>query len=214
MGATASSGKRPDTMNPHQACFETIRLDYGHPQHLIWHQRRVETTFRDYFGRSAIPDLSTHLGHIPPDIARLPIARCRVNYDANGRIETIFTPYTPRPIRQIAWIESAIAYPYKFADRKALDTLRKSTPQADTIIITQDGWLRDTATANIALRQKGIWYTPDTPLLPGTTRARLLAEGLLQIRPIHREEIGEYDGLALMNAMIGLVEVSDTTLPW
>jgi len=201
-------------MNPYQVCFETIRLDYGRPQHLAWHQRRMEATFQDYFRRSAIPDLSQLLETVPVEIAHLPIARCRIDYDANGRIETIFTPYTPRPIRQIAWIESDIAYPYKFADRKALDALQKRAPQADTIIITHNGWLRDTITANIALRQKGIWYTPDTPLLPGTTRARLLAEGFLQLRPIHREELGNYDGLALMNAMIGFVEASDITLPW
>jgi len=190
-----------------QACFETIRLDYGRPQHLIWHQRRMEATFQDYFGRSAILDLLQILNTIPPDIARLPIARCRIDYDANGRIETLFTPYIPRPIRQIAWVESNIAYPYKFSGREALDAMQKSASQADAIIITHNGYLRDTITANIALRQKGIWYTPEKPLLPGTTRARLLSESFLQVRPIHREEIGAYDGLALMNAMVGFAEV-------
>ena len=210
--AFAKNSARSDAMTPLQSRFETIRLDYGRPQHLIWHQRRMEATFRDCFGHSTIPCLSQPLSTIPPDIARLPIARCRIDYDANGLIETIFTPYTPRPIRQIAWIESNITYPYKFTDRKALDALQSGAPRADAVIITHNGWLRDTATANIALRQKGIWYTPEMPLLPGTTRARLLAEGLLRIRPIHREEIGEYDSFALMNAMVGFVELEIGTL--
>jgi len=205
--ACTKNNTKSNAMIPSQSCFETIRLDYGRPQHLLWHQQRMEATFRDYFGRSIIPDLSQILNTIPPEIARLPVVRGRIDYDANGRIETVFTPYAPQPIRQIAWVESNIAYPYKFTDRKSLDDLQKSAPQADAIIITQNGQLRDTATANIALRQKGIWYTPDTPLLPGTTRARLLTEGFLQLRPIHQEEIEAYDGLALMNAMIGFVKL-------
>ena len=207
MGAFGKNSARSGAVTPHHACFETVRLDYGRPQHLVWHQRRVEATFRDCFGCSVIPDLSQILETVPAEIACLPIARCRIDYDPSGRIETLFAPYTPRPIRRIAWVESAIVYPYKFADRTALDALQKSAPQADAVVITQDGWLRDTTTANIALRQKGIWYIPEKPLLPGTTLARLLAEGFLQLRPIHREEIGAYDGLALMNAMIGFMEV-------
>ena len=100
-------------------------------------------------------------------------------------------------------MEADISYEHKYLDRTALETLLADAKGCDEILITREGLLKDTSIANIALRQRGVWYTPATPLLPGTTRARLLREGRLIPREIHTDDLAQYDGFALMNAMIG-----------
>jgi 4-amino-4-deoxychorismate lyase len=117
------------------------------------------------------------------------------------------TPYTPKTIRTIRPVETDIAYPHKSIDRSALEALLAAHPSADEILVTWQGYLRDTTIANVALRQDGIWYTPDTPLLAGTVRARLIDEGRLFSRSIHRNDLTAYDGFAIMNALIGFVEL-------
>ena len=63
--------------------------------------------------------------------------------------------------------------------------------------------MTDTTIANIAFFDGKTWFTPTTPLLQGTTRARLIDEGFLKLRDIKKEDIKEYSRFALMNAMIG-----------
>ena len=50
----------------------------------------------------------------------------------------------------------------------------------------------------------GRLYTPDTCLLEGTRRQSLLDVGRIQARPIRVEDIGHFQRVLLVNAMIGL----------
>jgi len=100
-------------------------------------------------------------------------------------------------------VESSISYPYKYANRQALDLLLRASTDSDEVLIVHGGAVRDTTIANVAFLENGIWITPDTPLLPGTTRKRLIENGFLTAKAIQIDMLDRFDGFALMNAMIG-----------
>ena len=189
------------------ALFETIRIEEGVTANLPYHNARLNHTRKALFDSEEPIDLSEHLQNIP----QKGLYRAKVIYDKKS-IKAYYYIHKPKIIKKIKLVEAAFGYPYKYLDREEIDTLLETTHGADEIILTQDGLLTDTTIANIALRQEGIWYTPSTPLLPGTTRARLLDEGKIIPRDIPVSEIVHYDGLALMNAMIGFYEIETALL--
>ncbi len=201
--------------------FETIRVQDGIPQHLHYHDLRLNRTRKALFGIEQEILLADYLTELPPK----GLYRAKVVYDATS-ISTYYYSYKPKIIHTLHLTEAQIDYRYKYLDRTPFAKLLspraplptvKHAPHSSPftihyslftihysdILFTQNGLLTDTTIANIALREDGIWYTPATPLLPGTTRARLLDSGRLRLRDIHRDTLGRYDGFALMNAMIG-----------
>ena len=186
--------------------LETIRLEYGVPQNLSWHTDRLNRTRQELFGVIESLDLESVVWRHKVDLLpHIPLSKLRLIYNDSQILSIDVTPYTPKLIQRITLIDAHIDYPYKYTDRTALDHL--ATLVEGEALITTDGYLRDTPIANIALRRHGIWYTPATPLLPGTTRSRLLDEGILRPKEIHQNTLPDYDRLALMNAMIGFVEL-------
>jgi 4-amino-4-deoxychorismate lyase len=200
--------------------FETLALRDGLPLHLDYHTARLNRTRREVFGTTESIDIATYLSyhsiakiqnppptHLAAHFAPSPLHRLRIVYNDTAILSHTLTPYTPKTIRTIHWVESDIDYPHKSTDRIALNALLGAHPSADDILIVHNGYVRDTTVANVAFRQHGIWYTPDTPLLPGTTRARLINEGKLFPRSIHRDHLSTYDGFAITNALIGFVQL-------
>ena len=55
----------------------------------------------------------------------------------------------------------------------------------------------------VAFYDDNKWITPTTPLLEGTTRARLLKQKTVIAAPIRLEDINKYSKMALMNALLG-----------
>jgi 4-amino-4-deoxychorismate lyase len=188
--------------------FETICVREGVPLHLDDHSARLNRTRRALFGVQDAMDLNDyfHDHTLPP--APSSLSKLRLIYNVQGVVSFELHPYTPKPMGSLILIEADVDYAYKYLDRSPLDRLWQHIHPASPsdLLITTDGILRDTTIANVALRQEGIWYTPKTPLLPGTTRSRLIDSGMLQARDIHRDDLGRYDRLALLNAMIGFVE--------
>jgi len=182
--------------------FETLRIQDGKAMHLSYHNDRCNQSLKALFTAENAIDLAEHL----PDLPVKGLYRAKVIYDAKS-IHATYTLYRPKKIARIRLVETDLSYPHKYLDRQVLDQALARYPGYDEILFTRQGLLTDTTIANIALRQEGTWYTPTTPLLPGTTRARLLDEGRLILRNIPASEITRYDGLALMNAMIGFYEI-------
>ncbi len=187
--------------------LETIRIEKGVPAHLSYHQRRLDRTQHALFPTYTSVDLTKEL--VPPDNDG--IWRCRVLYDDRLRSVT-YHPYTPRTVRRLRCVEIAFDYPYKYADRTRFDTLVQTYPDADDILMTKAGYVTDTTIANIAFFDGNRWLTPDTPLLEGTTRARLIETGKLHPAPIRVTDIPAFRQVALMNAMIGFRIVSDIVI--
>jgi 4-amino-4-deoxychorismate lyase len=159
------------------------------------------------FHTFSVIDLESHLS-IPSDEG---IFRCRVLY--GQEIEQIeYLPYTPKKIRSLKIVSSDIQYHYKYADREKLHALLASNPQADEVIIEQDGLLTDTTIANIAFYRDGKWYTPRKPLLEGTMREKFLNKRILHLRDIHKDDVNSYSHVALINAMLGFKILNKITI--
>lgn len=142
----------------------------------------------------------------PPDDG---LYRCRVLYGADC-FEVQYVPYRKRSVTSLQPIEADdLEYGLKYSDRTPLDALAPYRGDADDLLIIKAGYVTDTTIANIAFFDGARWLTPKAPLLKGTTRARLLEEGVLHESMIHISTIGDFSSFALMNAMIGLEVIKD-----
>ena len=187
--------------------IETIRAENGRLFHLDYHQRRLDRT-REAFGITRSYPLSELLD--PPKEG---LIRCRVLYDAE-QIDIMYLPYVVKQFRALqAVIDDEIVYDYKYANRTALDYDYEEHGDADDVVIVKNGLLTDTSIANIALYDGKQWVTPKTPLLRGTTRERLLEEGKLVEADIPLTELERYSRCAIMNAMVGFLEIENGIIP-
>lgn len=184
--------------------FETIKAIDGVLQHIRYHQERFELTRKVLFNASNPLVLASLLS--PPKGFT-----CRVRVSYAKEIEKVeYIPYEPREIRTFQLVESTVQYPYKLCNRSAITQLLNET--SDDIIITQQGVLKDTSTANIALQLEGIWYTPQKPLLKGTLRQRLLESHTLHVKNLTTGDIKKAEKFAIMNALIGFKIVENVQI--
>ncbi|MGD9715481.1 MAG: aminotransferase class IV family protein [Sulfuricurvum sp.] len=183
--------------------LETLRCEEGIPLHLPYHQQRMERSLRA-LGSECRYRLEALIA--PPAEG---IYRCRVLYDAESiRIE--YHPYVPRVVSSLKIIRADdLDYRLKYADRSRLNELFEQRGECDDVLIVRNGFLTDTTIANVALRIGGRWLTPEAPLLEGTTRARLIEEGFVTPAPLRPDDIAKSDKTALMNVMMGFVEVEN-----
>jgi 4-amino-4-deoxychorismate lyase len=179
--------------------LETIRINAGVPQHLEWHQRRVDDTFRVFY--PGIPPLSL-TGVIADTGMDAGEQRCRIVYDDSTHEITV-TPLQPRSIRSLRLTDLPpdYDYRYKYADRRFLELAFSRRGEADDVLLLRDGWVTDTSVANVAFLSHGRWYTPAIPLLAGTTWKRLVSAGVIVPRPIHAEDLRRYEACVLFNAL-------------
>lgn len=183
--------------------IETIRCESGEALHLPFHQKRLEYSLQT-LGFNSSYNLSALI--TPPDTD---LYRCRFLYDQNGyTIE--FHPYLPKIIRSLKLVNADhLVYPLKYSNRDALNALFSQRGTSDDILMVKNGFLTDTTIANIALLIDNTWLTPSSPLLKGTTRHRLIEEEILIPYPLKVSDLTKCSKIALMNAMMGFVEVEN-----
>ncbi|MGD1891663.1 MAG: aminotransferase class IV [Cyclobacteriaceae bacterium] len=97
-------------------------------------------------------------------------------------------------------------YDHKFADRHLIIHLFAQRQSDDDILMVKNGLITDTSYSNVAFFDGQQWFTPHQPLLPGTSRARLLDEGLLQKAKITPNDLPQFEYCSLINAMLPLGE--------
>lgn len=176
-------------------CIETLKAVDGKIGHLVWHQARFDKTRRELYGDTSKILLSAILE--PPNQGEY---RVRIEYtDTILKVE--YFPLHVRTFEHFALVETDIHYAYKYANREHLIALKPSI--VDDVIFTCKGELRDTSIANIALYSDGCWLTPQTPLLEGTTRERLLRSGFLKGAILTTKHLQKASKFAIMNALIG-----------
>jgi len=182
--------------------FETIRCVDGEVLYLPYHQQRYEGVLK-FLGVSKSKQLEHYLS--PPKNG---LYKCRVVYSKDD-IEVSYQPYVKRNVKSLKIIhDDSIEYYHKYLDRSQIEKLFLHREDCDDILIVKNGLLTDTSIANLALYKDGIWFTPTKPLLRGTTRERLLDEGILQEKNIHQSELHQFSKFALLNAMIGFDIIS------
>lgn len=184
--------------------IETICINDGVIENLSAHNERMNNTIRMHYGSSIAPvsleDYITADGCTQR-------TRCRVEY--TSVVEKVeYFPYRIREVKSLQLVNDDTAeYSFKYTDRTVLDRNFALRGNADDVVIVRSGMLTDTSIANIALYKEGKWYTPKYPLLKGTGRARLLAEGIIEEDSIMANCLHKYEKVRLFNAMISFGEV-------
>ena len=182
--------------------IESISVIDGKVQNIGFHQERVNEVFYYNFSEKSAWNLS----EILPNNFEKGWLRLRFIYDEKNYKFEIF-PYSKKIIKKIKLVEiEDYEYPFKFEDRRFLVELLEHYPEADEVIMVKNNLLTDSTIGNIALEKNGNWYTPTRPLLNGTKRRKLLKENKLIEREIKKEEIQEFDKIAIINAFLDLEE--------
>ena len=179
--------------------FESIGVIDGQVQHASWHEKRYVKSFITYFKRPPVKPLLE--GIDIPNAYQKGKVKLRISYNENQR-EWCFSNYAFSPIAHLQLVEdNAINYELKWEDRVLLSELYQKRGDADDVLIVRNGLLTDTSYGNIAFRKNGGWFTPDKPLLEGTARARLLAQGKISSTPISLENYTEFEVFKMINAL-------------
>lgn len=102
---------------------------------------------------------------------------------------------------------SHIRYAHKYADRSELDEAGARIGPRATAVYERNGLITDSWYANVLLRYRGAWYTPEKPLLEGVMRRSLLDSVAGERASVHTCEIAandlwRFESISFINAML------------
>jgi 4-amino-4-deoxychorismate lyase len=179
--------------------LETIKIYQGVPQNLSLHGERMNRSRQKLFGCTDLINLQ-ELIKVPAELTAHTL-RCRIIYDkAVNSIE--LSAYTPARTETLVLVDAGtLDYSYKYLDRACLNALL-SKDIADDILIVKNSFITDTSYANIVFTDGKEWITPDTPLLNGTMREKLLRSGLIREASIKVTDLKRFTHFRLINAML------------
>ena len=188
----------------HPQLLETIQLSDGQFQNTSYHWERMKRSLWETSHLVPAFDLKEYLSALKSPSSGLYKARLLYR-EAIEKIE--WFPYVIRPLASLQIVNAPwLDYAHKWRNRKSFKKLISWKGNADDILIVQHGQLRDLSYANIALYDGQDWWTPEQPLLPGTCRARLLAEGRLKTAALGVEDLPQFQYLSPINALMDLGE--------
>ena len=167
---------------------------------LDYHQQRVDRSRRKILGKSNSLKLEKYLK--APDQFGEGIVKCRLSYGERlGPM--VFSNYVRKIVHCIQLVRyHRFDYSVKYEDRSEIDRLYQMAGRCDEVLISCDGFITDTSYSNVVLYDGLRWYTPASPLLEGTQRAKLLEEGVIEKAEIHISELPNFQKLVLINAML------------
>ena len=182
--------------------FESIRYKNGIPENLEFHQQRVDYTLLQLNVTSPII-LADHIYlHANKPDRDNQVYKCRLQYDLIGEVNIRFEPYTIRNINTFSIHDiGSKVYQYKYADRIWINEILTNSG-TDEVILTQNGYIKDTSYANLVFFDGLDWITPSQPLLMGTRRAALLKAGIIREAPLHSNDLKNFVEFRLINAMM------------
>jgi 4-amino-4-deoxychorismate lyase len=180
--------------------FESIKVVDGQMVNLPWHQQRVDRSVKAMGITDQSPELASSL--VVPEGYRIGVVKCRVSY-GEGLGPVVYSHYARKTIRSLQQVDcDRFDYSLKYQNRSRLDQLYQKRGVCDEVLITIDGMVTDTSYSNVVLFDGNNWYTPQQPLLEGTQRAKLLAAGEIHPAKIRISEVGDFEKLVLINAML------------
>ncbi len=182
--------------------FETIKCEDGKLLNLEFHQDRFNRSRKEYLGTDKILLLEEIISI--PDICKSGIFRCRVTY--SNKIEKVeFLPHQLRKVESLKLVyDETIDYQFKYNNRQHLTQLFEKRENCDDILIVKNNCVTDSYTANPIFFDGKNWWTPDTVLLPGTQRAKLLKEGKIFTQRITHDSLYKFFKVGLINAFQSL----------
>ncbi len=189
-------------MESRASFLESIRLEDGQFPFLAYHQNRFDRT-RQQFCKKDKPIFLAETLKVPQEYSK-GVYKVRVEYHCDI-IELSYLPYQIRAVHSLKLVDgNHIDYPYKYADRLAIDTLFAERGNCDDILMVKNGLITDTSYANVILHDGQYWYTPANPIMSGTCRARLMEEGKVLPADIYVEHLKDFKEIRLINAMMNI----------
>lgn len=179
--------------------LESIKCFNGELINLPYHQARFNLSRKAHF--RPCTEISLAESVIIPEKAGKGLFKCRIIY--SRKIEKIeFQPYSYRSVGSLKLVESnEIDYRYKYTQRQHLEQLFEKRGMNDDILIVKNGYISDSYMANVIFFDGKRWWTPDSPLLPGTQRARLIHQRKIFVCSITPGDLYKYKKAGLINAM-------------
>lgn len=190
--------------------FETLCIDNGHIRNAEWHCRRFETSYSSLYRHCPTYSLFDNT-HISSEY-NTGIFRLRISYNESST-KTEIEPYIMKNITRLkVWVVApSFDYSLKYTDRSVINNLFSQRGCCDDVLIIKDGMVTDTSVCNIVFFDGQKWITPSTPLLCGTARARLLADGTIEERPVAESDIHKFEAFRLINSLRQFDTVATTT---
>lgn len=190
--------------------FETLCIDNGRIRNAEWHCRRFETSYGSLYRHCPTYSLLDNT-HISSEY-NTGIFRLRISYNESST-KTEIEPYITKNITRLkVWaVAPSFDYSLKYTDRSVINNLFSQRGNCDDVLIIKDGMVTDTSVCNIVFFDGQKWITPSNPLLCGTARARLLADGTIEERPIAVCDIHKFEAFRLINALRQFDTVATTT---
>lgn len=183
--------------------IETVRIENGIMCNCDFHDARIAATFSKYFPLKAAFTLNDIKADLNPETGR---CKLRVSYSGDDRNLSI-EKYTVREIRSAVAVECSDAeYSFKYEDRSLFSSL--SNDNYDEIIVLKNGLVTDSSFSNLVFYDSGKWFTPETFLLNGTMRQKLLADNIIREKKIAADDIKKYEKISFINSMLDLGESS------
>ena len=181
--------------------FESIRIKDGIAENLGFHQLRVDRTLKAFDASHNSIELTTIIQELV--LPTLGLFKLRISYDLNGNYEAKCNPYQYKQINHFALVDiKGHRYDYKNANRDWINEALAESGK-DEIMMHDGGLIKDCSYTNIAFYDGANWFTPATPLLEGTQRARLIEAGVIQPKALHVNDIHSFKKFKCINAMIG-----------
>jgi para-aminobenzoate synthetase/4-amino-4-deoxychorismate lyase len=200
-------GQRPD---PALGVFDTLLVQDGRPVALECHLARLAASVAELYG-AALPTTLAAGVHAAAADAASPTGRARLRIDADpdGTVRITVSPARVRPEHPL--VLKPFALPgglgaHKWRDRRLLDALTALHPGMVPILVDTDGLVLEAASANVWIVEGDALITPpaDGRILPGTTRAALLAD-----EPAAREEPIPFERLASADSVFLSSSIND-----
>jgi 4-amino-4-deoxychorismate lyase len=191
--------------------IESIKLLDGKFLNIDLHEKRMARALSVLFGAEGPVNLEKYL--YESEFPSRGLFKCRISYNAASR-EKAITPYTARAVNNVKVVkDDHISYPFKLADRSGIDRLFDRRGDCDDVMIVRQERVTDCSYSNIVFRKGRNWFTPDSPLLQGVMRTRLILENKVRVGEILLSDVRSFDSFKIINAMLEFespeIDVSD-----
>ncbi|MEK6552037.1 MAG: aminotransferase class IV [Bacteroidota bacterium] len=181
--------------------LESIKVYNKRLYNIEYHNVRMNNSRAELFNAKEQIDLSKIIS--VPDGLSNELYKCRVIYTVEI-ISVAFQKYSEKKISSLQLVrDDDIIYTHKYEDRTEIEK-HLSVTKADEILIIKNGFVTDTGFSNVVFSDGTKYFTPSSPLLKGTKRAKLIADGIIQEVEIKLNDIQEFKFVYLVNALLDL----------
>ncbi len=185
--------------------LESIKVYNKRLYNIEHHNVRMNNSRAELFNTKEQIDLSKIIS-LPDDLSN-ELYKCRIIYSVEI-ISITFQKYKEKKITSLQLVrDDDIIYTHKYENRTEIEK-HLSVAKADEILIIKNGFVTDTSYSNVVFFDGTKYFTPSSPLLKGTKRAKLIADGTIQEEEIRLNDIQKFKFVYLVNALLELKEVN------